>query len=101
TAPTLTRPQFDKACKAFINKPACSTSSPNASRLRGWLWREHPTVPRLGYLTRTIPLQGEIVNDLAVARDIPPEPGFLSCSQSITFSSTFQVPVFYFTVHDT
>jgi ubiquitin-like-conjugating enzyme ATG10 len=40
---------------------------------------------------------GDVV-DPAVARDA--SPGFLTCGQSIAFSPTFQVPVFYFTVHD-
>ena len=41
---------------------------------------------------------GDIIDDPAVARDA--ESGFLACGQSIVFSPTFQVPVFYFTVHD-
>jgi ubiquitin-like-conjugating enzyme ATG10 len=41
---------------------------------------------------------GDIIDDPAVARDA--SSGFLTCGQSIAFSPTFQVPVFYFTVHD-
>ena len=40
----------------------------------------------------------DIIDDPAIARDAPSR--FLTCGQSIVFSPTFQVPVFYFTVHD-
>jgi hypothetical protein len=40
----------------------------------------------------------EVVEDPAVAHGS--SSGFLTCGQSITFSPTFQVPVFYFTIHD-
>ena len=76
------------------------------------------TVPGLGYLFRTVPLHGrapapdrendfaqedvpesaELVDDLAIADCTSPE--LLTCGQSIAFSPTFQVPVFYFTIHD-
>ncbi len=76
------------------------------------------TVPGLGYLFRTVPLYGctpapdidsdfvqadvpqsvEFVDDLAIADGASPE--YLTCGQSIAFSPTFQVPVFYFTIHD-
>jgi len=116
---TLTRVQFEQACKAFADKHAQSPSlSVGAARLKDWSWVEHPTVPGLGYLSRSVPLHGraqaqhrdsdlvrddvppsaEFVDDLAIAEDASPE--FLTCGQSITFSPTFQVPTFYFTVHD-
>jgi ubiquitin-like-conjugating enzyme ATG10 len=40
----------------------------------------------------------DIVEDPAVAHSTLSEP--FTCGQSITFSPTFQVPVFYFTIHD-
>ncbi|KAI0254261.1 hypothetical protein BJV78DRAFT_1186621 [Lactifluus subvellereus] len=114
---TLTRPQFEHACKALIGSHGHSTSSPlNATILKGWSWAEHPTVTGLGYMSRTALLQcrtrkrdsdlveedglesGDTIDDPAVARDA--SSGFLTCGQSIVFSPTFQVPVFYFTVHD-
>ena len=135
---TLTRVQFEQACKAFVDKHAQSPSlSVGATRLRDWSWVEHPvctiwyrfivlvlililsqTVPGLGYLFRSVSLHGrapaqdrdndlvqddvppslECVDDFAIAEDA--SPGFLTCGQSITFSPTFQVPTFYFTIHD-
>lgn len=73
------------------------------------------TFPGLGYLSRTALLQGcarykdsdllkddcsesEVVEDPALAHGS--SSGFLICDQSITFSPTFQVPAFYFTIHD-
>ncbi|KAN0140023.1 hypothetical protein V8E53_001919 [Lactarius tabidus] len=115
---TLTRGQFEQACKAFIDKHAQSPSlSVGATRLKDWSWAEHPTVPGLGYLFRSVPLHGrapapdrdsDLVQedvlpstefvDLAIAEKTSPE--LLTCGQSITFSPTFQVPAFYFTIHD-
>ena len=73
------------------------------------------TFPGLGYLSRTALLQGcaryedsdllkdeisesEVVEDPALAHGS--SSGFLTCGQSIAFSPTFQVPAFYFTIHD-
>ena len=76
------------------------------------------TFPGLGYLFRSVPLHGcapapdrdsdfvqedvpastEFVDDLAIAESSSPV--WLTCGQSITFSATFQVPAFYFTIHD-
>ncbi len=76
------------------------------------------TVPRLGYLSRIAMVQGRARNgdsDLYLLDDDVPETGvavedpalapggssgLLICGQTIAFSPTFQVPVFYFTVHD-
>lgn len=132
---TLTRPQFERASKTLITKYAHSTScSLNISGLKGWSWVEHPvctlpivntillfssssqTVPGLGYLSRTVTVQGHTRNrdsdlleddvleagvateDPALASDA--SSGLLICGQSVAFSPTYQVPVFYFTVHD-
>jgi hypothetical protein len=40
----------------------------------------------------------DVVEDPAVAHSTSSE--YFTCGQSITFSPTFQVPVFYFTIHD-
>ncbi|KAH9007119.1 hypothetical protein EDB86DRAFT_2870099, partial [Lactarius hatsudake] len=116
---TLTRVQFEQACKAFIDKHARSPPpSVGATTLKGWSWAEHPTVPGLGYLFRTVPLHGcalapdedvdfvqedvpqsaVFVDDPAIADGASPE--YFTCEQSIAFSPTFQVPAFYFTIHD-
>ncbi|KAI9510471.1 hypothetical protein F5148DRAFT_976722 [Russula earlei] len=113
---TLTCHQFEHACKALVAKHAHSASSSLNTVLKGWSWTEHPTVPGLGYLSRTSLIQGlarisdsdlledgipepeEVVEDPALAHDTSAE--YLTCGQSVTFSPTFQVPVFYFTVHD-
>lgn len=44
------------------------------------------------------PESEEVVEDLALAHGA--SSGFLTCGQSISFSPTFQVPAFYFTIHD-
>ena len=45
-----------------------------------------------------VPETGVAVEDPALAPG--GSSGLLMCDQTITFSPTFQVPVFYFTVHD-
>ena len=50
---TLTRLQFEQACKALIDKYAHSTSlSWDAYRLKGWTWVEHPvcTLPKCQHI---------------------------------------------------
>ena len=75
------------------------------------------TVPGLGYLSRIVMLPGHVRNEdsdlleddvsetIVVVEDPALAPGASSglfiCGQSIAFSPTFQVPVFYFAVHDT
>jgi len=75
------------------------------------------TVPGLGYLFRTVTIQGrprnrdsglleeeEVLETGVAAEDPAVAPSassrLLICGQSVAFSPTFQVPVFYFTVHD-
>lgn len=74
------------------------------------------TVPGLGYLSRTVTIQGRArhrdsghpeddVLDTGMTAEDPAlapggESGLVICCQSVAFSPTFQVPVFYFTVHD-
>lgn len=91
---TLTRSLFETACKAFVQ------------HRHDWVWVEHPVSPGFGYMYRTTSLQTrstisdppEPVDDPATA---VPWPDHLTCHQSVVFSPTFQVPTFYFSVHDT
>ena len=90
---TLTRPLFEAACKAFVQ------------RRHDWVWVEHPLSPGFGYMHRTTPLQSRsAISDLLEPGDDPaaavPRPDHLTCHQSVVFSPTFQVPTFYFSVHD-
>ncbi|KAG9317548.1 hypothetical protein JVU11DRAFT_1754 [Chiua virens] len=89
---TLTRSQFETACKAFVQ------------RKHDWAWVEH--TPGFGYIYRTTPLQKRSITsdphdpadgDPAMAL---PEPDHLICHQSVVLSPTFQVPTFYFSVYD-
>lgn len=76
------------------------------------------SVPGFGHLTRTTlhtrrlgspPLHAsfdeileddEALNDEATADTSSPPPESLTCRQYIVYSATFQVPAFYFTIHD-
>jgi hypothetical protein len=51
-----------------------------------------------GLLKDDVPESEDIVEDPAIAHSTLSES--FTCGQSITFSPTFQVPVFYFTIHD-
>ncbi|KAI0049611.1 hypothetical protein FA95DRAFT_1537896 [Auriscalpium vulgare] len=113
---TLTRSQFQQACKAFIAKYSRSTSSDFIEgRLHGWSWAEHPTAPGFGFMSRLVLLSwsdtasepdldaGEVgvaeVTDDA-ARSLPVSSEALTCYQTVVFSPTYQVPAFYFQIHD-
>ncbi|KAH0840017.1 hypothetical protein J3R83DRAFT_980 [Lanmaoa asiatica] len=90
---TFSRPLFEAACKAFVQ------------RRHDWAWVEHAVSPGLGYMYRTTPLQKhsatsdppEFADDPSVAM---PAPDHLTCHQSVVLSPTFQVPTFYFSVYD-
>ena len=112
----LSRPQFDDACKAYIAR------HPNH-----WTWKEHPvcqafflpltnnlsdknqTWPGFGYMSRSTvqrrrqqsALQAETQYDDNIdeaAASIDTET--LTCQQHVVYSATFQVPTFYFTMHN-
>jgi len=90
---TLSRPLFEAACKAFVQ------------HRHDWVWVEDALSPGFGYMHRTAPLQKPSVScDPAESADDPavavPLPDHLTCHQSVVFSPTFQVPTFYFSVHD-
>ncbi|KAF5387755.1 hypothetical protein D9615_000344 [Tricholomella constricta] len=115
TAPShpimLTRVQFEAACKELI-----ATERP-VEALNGWSWNEHPSLPNLGFLSRRVfhfrttqstsidsmPTDGVDLEETLFEEDeaasaIAPE-SFVSC-QYVVYSATFQVPAFYFTMHD-
>ncbi|OBZ71800.1 hypothetical protein A0H81_08297 [Grifola frondosa] len=116
-APTLTRTQFDKACKLFV--AFCSDDAAHAfprGSSCGWAWKEHVSLPGLGFLSRSIllsrnsgnTLNGEVEGQddigLATSDDseaCSPSADLLTSHQSVVYSPTFQVPTFYFTLHDT
>ncbi|KDQ64847.1 hypothetical protein JAAARDRAFT_28493 [Jaapia argillacea MUCL 33604] len=82
----------------------------------GWSWQEHRSFPGLGFLTRQTSLHrkseaspadpDDDLEDLTV--EINEDPAImnastnksLACTQYVVYSPTFQVPAFYFTVHD-
>ncbi|KAJ6599142.1 hypothetical protein DFH09DRAFT_26429 [Mycena vulgaris] len=90
----MLRSEFSAAAAAFID------AHPGTR----WTWQEHPSFPGLGYMTRTAlhtrraaeTLAEEDVDDATAAA--PAET--LTCMQYIVYSATFQVPAFYFTLHD-
>ncbi|KAJ6614323.1 hypothetical protein B0H10DRAFT_2045703 [Mycena sp. CBHHK59/15] len=90
----MLRPEFDITAAAFIH-------SHSAAR---WTWQEHKSYPHFGYMARTalhtrraIAEADDEPLDEATA---PTPPESLTCMQYIVFSVTFQVPAFYFTIHD-
>ncbi|KAA1466191.1 hypothetical protein DENSPDRAFT_16928 [Dentipellis sp. KUC8613] len=116
---SLTRSQFEQACKAFISKYHGQVSTDLLSkRLTGWTWVEHSTFPGLGFMSRTRFVSrdeqhsalgesaddGEDYSSLSMEHDDAALPHStheaLVITQSVVFSATFRVPAFYFTIHD-
>ncbi|KAJ7129766.1 hypothetical protein C8R44DRAFT_777610 [Mycena epipterygia] len=90
----MLRSDFCAAADAFID----------AHPETRWTWHEHPTVPGMGYMarsalhTRRTAAEEDISDgDEAIA---PAPAETLTCLQYIVYSATFQVPAFYFTLHD-
>ncbi|KAI0321880.1 hypothetical protein OF83DRAFT_1050374 [Amylostereum chailletii] len=109
---TITRAQFQLACKAFANQHRHDPSDLKYAGLSGWLWSEHPTYPALGYLSRRVLVylraasspaeEDDLVDNELDADDLASvslNSEAYVCVQSVAFSPTFQVPVFYFTIH--
>ncbi|KAI0091969.1 hypothetical protein BDY19DRAFT_983545 [Irpex rosettiformis] len=116
---SFTRTNFDSACKAYAQKyPSNHDDNSTHDELlarypSGWSWKEHKLVPGLGYLARLAlypthtpkQLSSEDVlgEHLQQAEADPAEasaaPDVLTCRQYVVFSSTFQVPAFYFSMH--
>ncbi|KAJ7047448.1 hypothetical protein C8F04DRAFT_1058863 [Mycena alexandri] len=91
----MLRLDFRSAADAFIAGHKAS----------GWTWQEPPSVPAMGYMARSRlhTRRGEDADDATDGDDdatasTPAET--LTCRQYIVYSSTFQVPAFYFTLHD-
>ncbi|KAG8995502.1 hypothetical protein FRB94_009122 [Tulasnella sp. JGI-2019a] len=115
---TLTRQQFISASKDLLEKrnplSGGEEGDLTSSLYQGWVWREHSAYNHLGYLERLITLADEPSNDATDAisedevtetLDISEAPSSLTVhrlimQQYVVWSSSFQVPVFYFTMHD-
>ncbi|KAI0751329.1 hypothetical protein C8Q80DRAFT_1268584 [Daedaleopsis nitida] len=114
---TLTRAQFDEACRAYVAAHPNTHPSEVKTYPLGWTWTEHAYVCNLGYLSRVVHLPSRATSsdvaeddtespdcsaehDDAVC-DVPSLDSSLTCNQYIVYSSTFQVPTLYFTLHDT
>ncbi|KAF8812368.1 hypothetical protein BYT27DRAFT_7182808 [Phlegmacium glaucopus] len=97
----FSRSQFELACKAFSQRHAC------------WSWCDNPRAG-YGYLTRTTTharnvisdLEGDLfivdnhgldIDDLATAQ---PSPLTVAVNEYIAYAASFNVPAFYFTIHD-
>ncbi|KAI0698933.1 hypothetical protein BC835DRAFT_1268568 [Cytidiella melzeri] len=118
---SLTRPLFDSACKAYIQKYAYTNDGDRIDNEAlskypsGWSWNEHRSVLGLGYLARLVSYTATtrrrrddnveecVLEDSAfeIADDATAEgpPNAFTCRQYIVFSSTFQVPALYFSMH--
>ena len=131
---TLTRTQFDTACKAYIDARPNDHVSVVKRFPSGWIWREHSVrisisirwiplyshsnqyIAGLGYLERTVCLPQSRRSAQYVEPEDPDEntapmaeqddtvcessSEVLTCTQYVVHSATFQVPAFYFTLHD-
>ncbi|KAJ7744520.1 hypothetical protein DFH07DRAFT_834606 [Mycena maculata] len=69
-----------------------------------WTWREHPSVSGFGYMARSVlhtrrAAEKETEQGLDDATAAPAVET-LTCLQYVVYSATFQVPAFYFTLHD-
>ncbi|KZT74454.1 hypothetical protein DAEQUDRAFT_682397 [Daedalea quercina L-15889] len=112
---SLSRFQFETACKAYI---AAHTTQPSddASTTAvypvGWTWNKHACVPGLGFMSRSVALSVKAVeaaegdHELELLSDSTEDEAaasesreVLTCIQSVVYSPTFQVPAFYFTIH--
>ncbi|KAJ7095305.1 hypothetical protein B0H15DRAFT_105008 [Mycena belliarum] len=91
----MLRSEFCAAADAFI------AAHPTAH----WAWQEHPTAPGFGYMVRsalharraaTEAPEDDNLDDATAAGPVET----LNCMQYIVYSATFQVPAFYFTLHD-
>ena len=94
----FSRSQFEKACKAFSQCHPC------------WSWCDNPR-EGYGYLTRTTHIRNVAsdlesdtfivdnldIDDLATAQ---PSPSTVAVKEYIVYAASFNVPAFYFTLHD-
>ncbi|KAJ7507720.1 hypothetical protein B0H11DRAFT_1968331 [Mycena galericulata] len=90
----MLRSEFREAADAFLD------ANPDAR----WTWREHPSVPGFGYMARSAQHTRRVA-DRAEEEDSDPATAApvaetLTCMQYIVYSATFEVPAFYFTLHD-
>ncbi|KAJ7904436.1 hypothetical protein B0H14DRAFT_2662861 [Mycena olivaceomarginata] len=90
----MLRSQFSTAADAYIK------SHPH----KGWTWQNHPS--GYGYMARSCQHTRRVAEadsdadtDSDDATATTPQET-LTCKQYIVYSATFQVPAFYFTLHD-
>ncbi|KAF8915952.1 hypothetical protein CPB85DRAFT_1292554 [Mucidula mucida] len=106
---------FDSACHRLIEKYKDAGTSPATAAYKGWVWHEHPAVTGLGYMSRkTIHTRtrspyldsldtgdlGLEYEDDATATSPTRSCDIVTCHQYVVHSASFQVPAFYFTMHD-
>ncbi|KAI0637781.1 hypothetical protein C8Q77DRAFT_1205909 [Trametes polyzona] len=108
---TLTRPQFDDACRRYVDAHSGNTCAEVKTFPTGWTWCEHPYVSGLGYLSRVVLLSSvqadgdsdEHEADIDGDEDdatAASDGELLTCKQYVVYSPTYEVPAFYFTLHD-
>ncbi|KAI0352700.1 hypothetical protein OH77DRAFT_1484878, partial [Trametes cingulata] len=109
---TLTRAQFEDACRRYIDAHCAGRHSDVKTFPSGWSWHEHPYVSGLGYLRRTVilprsrPAEEDDASELSEPLTMNDEAAsahsgeVLTCRQYVVYSATFEVPTFYFTLHD-
>ncbi|KAI0347074.1 hypothetical protein BDW22DRAFT_493311 [Trametopsis cervina] len=117
---SLTRAQFESACKAYIEKYSARHEHGTDEALlkrypTGWSWIEHTSVAGLGYLSRKVSilsriqgflgedqegLEAENVDQLEEdSAEASQSTEALTCHQHVVYSPSFQVPALYFSVH--
>jgi ubiquitin-like-conjugating enzyme ATG10 len=110
---TFSRAQFEHMCRAF-NENAREFPAQN-EKLKavraGWNWSSHE-IPGYGYLMRKRKLFKSTTNELCEPSQIveiedeavvSPATSFsssLEMKEYVVYSATYQVPAFYFSIHD-
>ncbi|KAI0366408.1 hypothetical protein BV20DRAFT_971929 [Pilatotrama ljubarskyi] len=109
---TLTRAQFEDACRRYVDAHSAGRRPDVKTYPSGWLWNEHSYISGLGYLARTVLLPrkhtpevdeaSELCEPLAIDDEAVSVPAgdLLTCKQYVVYSATFEVPAFYFTLHE-
>ncbi|KAG8865395.1 hypothetical protein FRB96_000285 [Tulasnella sp. 330] len=115
--PVLTRHQFASAAKELVRDQEdkrLKADDPISILYQGWVWQEHSTYSHLGYLERSVtvydglpvdiedPATDDAVLETLDASEAPScqsLPRFMM-QQYVAWSVTYEVPVFYFTLHD-
>ncbi|KAI0921887.1 hypothetical protein AcW1_004257 [Taiwanofungus camphoratus] len=113
---TLTRQQFEKACKAYINEYHNNSGLLALGGYpRGWAWKEYASMSCIGYMSRSVLFPHKFAEDywrehgqgLDAELDVIDDstsaasniPDVLTWNQYVAYSASYQVPAFYFTIH--